>query len=184
MVEDDVEDDAHALGVGGIHQLDQVLPCAETRVDVEEVLDRVAVKGVEVGALLEDRADPERGDAQAPEITQLRGDAGDRAALVAIAAALRPLVEAEAGRPCTGRFAAIQQRPAAFLAVAEPIGQQEVDDFVAPVGGRREESLAARQIDRTHTRGPGLAQHRITKRHHQTFRIAGEREASRRMVDR
>jgi RNA polymerase sigma-70 factor (ECF subfamily) len=38
-----------------------------------------------------------------------------------------------------------------LLAVAEAIREQEIDDFVAPIGGRREELLTTRQLDRAHT---------------------------------
>ena len=50
----------------------QVVARAEVRVDVEEVLDPVAVVGVLRRHLLEDGADPDRGDAQALEVADLR----------------------------------------------------------------------------------------------------------------
>jgi hypothetical protein len=61
------------------------------------------------------------------------------------------LVEAESLWTCSREIAAIEPRPPVFLAVAEAIGQQEIDDFIAPICGRREEFLTTRQIDRAHT---------------------------------
>src|SRR5262249_10169147 len=95
VVEDDVQDDAHPSSMGGVHQVDRVPPRAEVGIDVEEVLDRVAVVGVGMASLLEDRADPEAGDAETLEVVQLRPDPGDRPTLPALAPALSPPVEAE-----------------------------------------------------------------------------------------
>jgi len=48
--------------MGSVDEVAQVLARAEARVDLQEVLDRVAVIGVEVGALLEGGVDPQTGD--------------------------------------------------------------------------------------------------------------------------
>ena len=90
MVEHDVEDDPQPLRVRRAHQRHQILAGPEARVHVEEVLDRVAVKGVEVPALLQHRSHPDRGDAETGEVVELRLDPFDRAALEATVPASRP----------------------------------------------------------------------------------------------
>src|SRR5262249_1992599 len=143
MVEDDVQDDPHSPGVGRVDEVDQVPPRAEAGIDVEEVLDRVAVVGVEVAPLLEDRAHPEAGDAEALQVVELRPDPGDRPALPALAPALGPAVEAEAGRARPREVAPVHQRASGLMAVAEAVREEEVQDLVPPVGRRGEEALAA-----------------------------------------
>ena len=96
VVGDDVEDDAQAAGVRVLAQVDEILARAEPRIDLEEVLDAVAVEGVEPGPLLEDRADPQRGDAEALQVVEPAADAGDGAALPARAGG-RPLAPVDVG---------------------------------------------------------------------------------------
>jgi hypothetical protein len=43
MVGDDVEDDVDPLLVGGLDEVAELLPCPEMRIDIEEVLNAVAV---------------------------------------------------------------------------------------------------------------------------------------------
>ena len=57
------------------HEVDEILARAEARIDLEEVLDAVAVEGVEPRPLLEDRADPERRDAEALQVVEPAADA-------------------------------------------------------------------------------------------------------------
>ena len=71
MVGDDVEDDVDALLVGGPDEVAELLARAEVRVDVEEVLDAVAVVARLERDLAERRADPQRGDAEPPEVAEL-----------------------------------------------------------------------------------------------------------------
>ena len=96
VVGDDVEDDAQAAGVRVLAQVDEILARAEPRIDLEEVLDAVAVEGVEPGPLLEDRADPQRGHAEALQVVEPAADAGDGAALPARAGG-RPLAPVDVG---------------------------------------------------------------------------------------
>jgi hypothetical protein len=62
LIDDDVQQHHHAPVMGSVDEVAQVLARAEARVDLQEVLDRVAVIGVEVGALLEGGVDPQTGD--------------------------------------------------------------------------------------------------------------------------
>jgi hypothetical protein len=48
--------------VGRIHQIPQILAAAKAGIDVEEILDGVAVVGVEIGPLLEGRIEPQASD--------------------------------------------------------------------------------------------------------------------------
>jgi len=94
MVEDYIENDPHAPGVGQLRQFDQVGARAEAGIDVEKILDAVSVVAVFVTALPEDRAEPDRGDAQFLKVGEFGNGPGDCAALVAPAAGLRPPVPA------------------------------------------------------------------------------------------
>src|SRR3954447_11106702 len=58
MVEDDIEDDAQARCVRSADQVDQLRSCAESRIDLEEILDRAPVIAVVGRALLEHRTEP------------------------------------------------------------------------------------------------------------------------------
>ena len=60
------------------------LPPAETRADVGEVLDAVAVVGRQVGRLLPGGADPQGHDAQTLQVGRLAQDAAKRVALEAL----------------------------------------------------------------------------------------------------
>lgn len=71
MVEDDVENDANAVLVRGVDEFDEVAPRAEPRVDVQEMLDAVAVECVEVATLLEHRAQPDGRDAEFLQVVEL-----------------------------------------------------------------------------------------------------------------
>jgi len=68
------------------NQIDEVGTRAETLIDVEEVLDAIAMISVEVATLLEYRAQPERGHPETCEVIQLTTEAAKRAALPAVAA--------------------------------------------------------------------------------------------------
>jgi hypothetical protein len=58
MLEDDVEDDAQPDRMRGSDQVDQIASVAQTRIDVQKILNTVAVVGIQVAALLEDWAQP------------------------------------------------------------------------------------------------------------------------------
>jgi hypothetical protein len=74
MIENDIEQNAYAALVCFRDQLNHVLTIAESRIDVEEVLDGVAVIAVKVGALFEGRTNPKRGYAEPIKIVQLQRD--------------------------------------------------------------------------------------------------------------
>ena len=78
---DDVEDDVDTLFVGGLDEVAELLASPEMRIDVEEVLDAVAVVARLEGDLAEDRADPQRGDAEPPQVAELALQPFESAAL-------------------------------------------------------------------------------------------------------
>ncbi len=75
MLQNHVEDNDHTAVVGVIDEVAQILSGSEPRVDVEEVLDGVAVVGLQIGALLEGRVEPQPGDTQVLEIIELAANA-------------------------------------------------------------------------------------------------------------
>src|SRR5262249_60891670 len=113
---------------------------AEVRVNVREVVYPVPrVAGLE-RALPEDRADPQGGDAEPPQVAELASEPLERSALPAAAGAEPRVVIDPAGvfGP-VGRRAAGVDRPvlvvpvaARLPAVREPVQQQEVQDLVLP----------------------------------------------------
>src|SRR5262249_9477125 len=145
VVEHHVEQDADAALVCFPNQLHHVVTGAKARIDFEEVLDGVAVIAIKVRALLERRTDPERGYAEPFKVVELRRDSLECATLKTARARRGPLVPAKPGRPVRLAMGGIDERPAQFPAIAEAVGQQEVNDLIAPIGGRGEETRAARQ---------------------------------------
>ena len=147
VVGDDVEDDVDALLVGGLDEVAELLARAEVGVHVEEVLDAVAVVARLEGDLSEDRADPQRGDAEPPEVAELAPQPPERAALPAAAGAEPRVVIDAAGvlgpvqrRDAAGRRAAVAVAVAALLvAVGEAVQQQEVQHLIFPGGRGRSE---------------------------------------------
>src|SRR6516164_8033705 len=116
MVEDDVENDAQPRRVRVGDQFDQVAPVAETRVDVEEVLNAVSVISVEMAALLEDRPEPDRRHAEIFQIAELGTNPAQRPALPPLRARLRPSIPSprlavRQGGSGGGQFATVEQRP-------------------------------------------------------------------------
>ena len=77
--------------------VDQVLAGAEPLVDLEEVLDAVAVVGVAAGPLLKHRADPQGGDPEPAQVVQPAADAVERAALPPLPG-IRPRLQLQPGR--------------------------------------------------------------------------------------
>jgi hypothetical protein len=69
---DDIEDHVNAVLMGEIDKVAEVLARAEVRIDVEKVLDTVAMvaRGLE-GNLAEDRTYPQSRDAEAFQISEL-----------------------------------------------------------------------------------------------------------------
>ncbi len=130
MVVDDVEQDVDSPLVRLVDHVAQVLPGPEARIDVEEVLNAVAVIRGEVRPLLEDGPDPQRGHPQATKVVQLAADASDAPSLKGLAG-LHPRALVRGG--VSGRVGAIEQGAPRFLPITEPIGQQEVENLVAPV---------------------------------------------------
>src|SRR5262249_52922202 len=129
VVSDDVEYDVDPLFVRGLDELAELLARPEMRINVEEILDPVAVVGRLERDLAEDGADPQGGDAEPPKIAELALQPLERTALPAAAGA-EPHVVIDP----TGVFGAIQRRRAvlngairivlvavSFLAIGEAI---------------------------------------------------------------
>ena len=103
MVEDAVEDDLDAGAVGRAHQLGELLVRAEERVDAQVVLRVIGV----VAGSVEDGVEVDRRDAQALQVADAPGDAGQVAAEV-VAAARR--LGAGLGRVDVEAAVALRQR--------------------------------------------------------------------------
>src|SRR5262249_26876040 len=86
VVGNDIENDVDPLLVGGLHKVSELLARPEMRIDVEKVLDAVAVVARLESNLAEDRADPESGDAEPSQVAELTFQPLECAALPAAAA--------------------------------------------------------------------------------------------------
>jgi hypothetical protein len=106
--------------VGGVDQGAQVVEVAEVGVRLGEVDGPVAVVAVDVGVgldVLDDRGDPQGGDAELLDVVEVLLEAGPVAAVVA------------------GHVLAVQQVVVAVVAVGEAVDEDLIDDLVAPVAG-------------------------------------------------
>ena len=122
--------------MGGIDQRLEIGVGAEMRIDPREIGDPIAViargfvpRRALNGLVLEDRADPQRRDAEILEIAEPIGQPLEVAAVI----------EALVGRIVTG-VQPIARQPAAIvrgIAILEAIGQQEIDHFVLRQAGAK-----------------------------------------------
>ena len=145
VVEDDVEDDADAVGMRCLHQIDEILARTEVGIDIQKVLDAVAMIGVGVRAhLLERRADPDGGDAQALQIADLARKACQRAAQPFVSR-IRPWLTRSGvsvggeierrGRSRRYGLAGVVAKPL-FPSVGVAVQHQEVEHLIRPACGR------------------------------------------------
>ena len=145
VVGDDVEVDLDAARVGGVHEVAQVLVGPEVRVDLREVGDPVAVvaggrEAVVVldRLVLEARREPDGGGPESFDVVDLIEQALEVAAVVP---ALVGRVEARLALGRAGRQPAVV---VGGIAVAEPVGHDEVEVLV---GDRRAEGACrARRV--------------------------------------
>jgi len=72
VVEDYVQDNAHAGIMSRSHQIGQVSPASKSGIDIQEVLNCIAVIAVLMGSLSEDGAEPKRRHSQVLQVSQLR----------------------------------------------------------------------------------------------------------------
>jgi hypothetical protein len=162
MIEDDVEEDAHAAPVRLGDERDEIAARADTRIDLEKILDAVAVEGVEVAALLEDGAQPDRRDAEIPQIAELRAHAGKRPALPPVFSRAGPALPAPRGavdvRTRSRQIRAVEQRTAGLLPVAESVNEEKVEHLIAPIDRRGMVRPASRQDEAADRSGPVPAQ--------------------------
>jgi hypothetical protein len=170
MLEHDVEQNAHFALVRLVDEKRQVVPVAEARIDVEKVLDRVAVVAVLVSALLEDGAQPQRRRAERLEIVELGDDAAQGAPLKAGAARFGPGSPVPYAGARGGEGTSIEQGALDFAAVAETVDEEEVEDLVLPIDGRgvilgapREHDVPNSRRDRRFQQRGSLRCHEITR---------------------
>ena len=140
MVENNVEDNTQPLRVCRGYQLDERPAVAKTGIDLQEILNAIAVIGVEMAALLENGTDPERRNAQITKVAELGLDAAERATLPALRARLRPTVPSPRFAirqvwPRGVQVLPVQQRACLLLSIAEAIRQQKIEDLISPVPG-------------------------------------------------
>src|SRR5579864_844023 len=143
VVGNDVEDHVHPLLVGGLDEFAELRARPEMWVDVEEVLDAVAVVSRLKRDLPEDGADPEGGDAKPPKVAELAPQPVERAPLPAAACAKPGVVIDRTGvlgpveRRDAGAYRLSLVVPMAVLlpAIGETVYEQEIQDLVLP-GGR------------------------------------------------
>lgn len=143
MVEDDVKNDAHPVlfRMCRMDQFHEVSPGSETRVDIEKVLDSIAVVAVLFDALAEDRCNPEGCDAKVCQIVQLRAYPCQSSPLKTVRPGKLPFVPAplrasqgpDPGDPLGGAQVDVQKTVGRFLAVGKPVGKEKVEDFIPPV---------------------------------------------------
>ena len=125
-------------------RLPQILAGAEMRIDVQEVLDAVAVVSLLIRHLLEDRADPHGGDPQALQVADLAGQpfqraAGPMAACLAPAGGIGLALDGvagvagleERGAPA-GHQLAVVAAEALFAAIRKAVEHQEIQHLILP----------------------------------------------------
>jgi len=96
MIEDDVQNDPDASLMRRVDESDEIAPCPEARIDIQKMLDAIAVKRVQMTALLEHGAEPDRCYSELLQIRQLGLDAFERAALPPARPGFRPSIPAPA----------------------------------------------------------------------------------------
>src|SRR5580692_8314644 len=117
MVDDDVEEDPHVATMGGVDEVDQVLLRAEARVDIQIILDAIAVKTVWIRDILEDRAEPDRRAAEIEDVVEVVLHSAKRAAAKRVFRAAAPRPRSRRG----WRARAV---------VVEPVDQQKIDELL------------------------------------------------------
>jgi hypothetical protein len=60
------------MGVSGGNEIDEIVPRAKTRVNLEEILDGIAVIAIPMGALFEYWTDPDGCSAERCDVAELR----------------------------------------------------------------------------------------------------------------
>jgi hypothetical protein len=149
VVNDDVEHNANTVSVRSSNQVLEIGSSAEVRINLEEVLDAVSMKGVIDRNLLEDGAEPDGSNAEPLEIADLRGYAlqvpsnegcpgvapscGAGVILDRIAA----IGGSEQWRGAGGDGMTVVVDKIVLVAIGEAIHQQEVERLVFPMRRRR-----------------------------------------------
>ena len=137
MVVDDVEQHEHSAIVGRIDQVTQVLTCAEARIDIEIILDAVAVICIQVGTLPPYGPYPKRGDSEVLKITEFASNSIDLAVLE-ICTRGHPVTFARSMKLI--RLRPVEHRPRGFESVTEAVRKEEIEDLIAPVHRTRKDA--------------------------------------------
>ena len=159
VVQNHIQNHVDAVRMGSGDQLAQVFAAAETRLDVEKILRRVAVIGFGVARLLEYRTDPQRGHAEAFQIADLGGCARERAAnkacarfapvggLLVIAERVGVIDRGEHRRATARRERAVVVAIALFAPIRKSVDQQKIKHLVFPRIRRRMESPLGQRVE-------------------------------------
>jgi hypothetical protein len=166
MLEDDVEQHAHSTFVRSPHQFHEVGSVAQMGIDVEEILDGVAVVVVVVPALLENGTQPQRGHAETLQVVELGNHAAQVSPLPAVLPRVGPRRPIPAVAARGSNSPAIEQRPLVLGAVAEAIDDEKIEDLVLPIDGRGKVIGSARERYRAHAIRSRSLQHFHSERCH------------------
>jgi hypothetical protein len=149
MIENDIKEHSHAVLVCCGDQIHQILPIAESRIDLKKILDRVAVVAVPVCALFPDWSNPERCRAERFKIIELRSDSFQSTALETAATGRDPVVPLKSGGSVGRRILGVKKRTEGLPSVAKPIRQKKIDNLIPPIDRRTKICRASWQLDIT-----------------------------------
>ncbi len=134
-----------------LDHLAQIFAVAEMRVHVEKILNAVAVIGFLMSDLLENRADPNRGHAEAFQITHLARQPFQCTA-DELSAGFKPAFSLLRGSGCIAAIPIFKHRRCAagndislvvaialFFSIGKAVEHQEIEHLVFPGRGRGEE---------------------------------------------
>jgi hypothetical protein len=141
VIDHDIQVQLHAAGMNGLREGMHVRVGAEMRIDVRKIGDPVAVIAGGLVArralhrfILEDWGEPYRGRAKPLNVVQARNEALQIAAVIE---AFGSRIES-CDQPSALETAAVIGR----IAILEPVGQEEINDFV----GRRAFAIIRRRL--------------------------------------
>src|SRR5581483_4375043 len=145
VIQDDVLDHVDSMRVRRGHEFAEIIACAKVRIDIKEVLYPVAVVGLLKSDLLEYGTDPDRGDAHALQIADLRCDSVQSAAnpdcsgvvpFLRVRGSLNCISVVGGGiekrRSAYGRKVAVVVEVALLVAIGESVGKEKIKNLIFP----------------------------------------------------
>src|SRR6266446_391625 len=151
VIQDDIENHIDLMPMGRFHHLHEVRTGAKMRVDIEEIVNPVAVVGVVEGNLLKDRTDPYRRHPQTLEIPDLAGQPFE-GATHPVCPGLPPalgflqylnrvlsICGLEQGGRATPHTPPVIPPVSLLIAIGEAIQHQKIQHLVLPSSGRGKE---------------------------------------------